>query len=83
MTNVTPTSWETLAFEPLTQSGLPLTERETDALVAARSGGLIADIGGSCTCRRTVKNRLSSAIGEIAGRSRADAMRVARERGWL
>lgn len=31
----------------------------------------------------TMKNHLSSAIGKTGGRNRADAVRVAVERGWL
>ena len=53
-------------------------------LAAARDGGSIADIARTVHLSEgTVKNRLSSAIGKTGGRSRADAVRVAAERGWL
>ena len=73
-----------LAAESLAQGDSPLTERETDVLAAARDGGSIADIARSVHLSEgTVKNHLSSAIGKTGGRNRADAVRVAVERGWL
>lgn len=63
-----------LAAESLAQGDSPLTERETDVLDAARMVHLSEE---------TVRNRLSSAIGKTGGRNRADAVRVAVERGWL
>ncbi|WP_136586399.1 response regulator transcription factor [Microbacterium hydrothermale] len=73
-----------LAVESLAQGDSPLTERETDVLAAARSGGSIADIARMVHLSEgTVKNHLSSAIGKTGGRNRADAVRVAVERGWM
>ncbi|MDQ1111856.1 two-component system response regulator DesR [Microbacterium testaceum] len=73
-----------LAAESLAQGDSPLTERETDVLAAARDGGSIADIARTVHLSEgTVKNHLSSAIGKTGGRNRADAVRVAVERGWL
>lgn len=73
-----------LAAESLAQGDSPLTERETDVLAAARSGGSIADIARMVHLSEgTAKNHLSSAIGKTGGRNRADAVRVAVERGWL
>ncbi|MEV7756865.1 response regulator transcription factor [Microbacterium sp. NPDC089180] len=73
-----------LAAESLAQGDSPLTERETDVLAAARGGGSIADIARTVHLSEgTVKNHLSSAIGKTGGRNRADAVRVAVERGWL
>ena len=73
-----------LAAESLAQGDSPLTERETDVLAAARDGGSIADIARTVHLSvGTVKNHLSSAIGKTGGRNRADAVRVAVERGWL
>ena len=73
-----------LAAESLAQGDSPLTERETDVLAAARAGGSIADIARMVHLSEgTVKNHLSSAIGKTGGRNRADAVRVAVERGWL
>ncbi|WP_295850549.1 response regulator transcription factor [uncultured Microbacterium sp.] len=73
-----------LAAESLAHGDSPLTERETDVLAAARDGGSIADIARTVHLSEgTVKNHLSSAIGKTGGRNRADAVRVAVERGWL
>ncbi|MGO1259644.1 MAG: response regulator [Brachybacterium sp.] len=73
-----------LAAESLTQGDSPLTERETDLLQAARTGGSIADLARMLHLSEgTVRNHLSSAIGKTGGRNRADAARIAEENGWL
>ncbi|HKT55332.1 MAG TPA: response regulator transcription factor [Microbacterium sp.] len=73
-----------LAAESLAQGDSPLTERETDVLAAAQTGGSIADIAGMLHLSEgTVRNHLSSAIGKTGGRNRADAARIADENGWL
>ncbi|WP_246159951.1 response regulator [Microbacterium rhizomatis] len=74
----------TLAATSLAQGDSPLTERETDVLEAARTGGSIADIARILHLSEgTVRNHLSSAIGKTAGRNRADAARIAEQNGWL
>lgn len=73
-----------LAAESLTQGDSPLTERETDLLQAARTGGSIADLARMLHLSEgTVRNHLSSAIGKTGGRNRADAARIAEGNGWL
>jgi len=73
-----------LAADSLAQGASPLTERETDVLAAARTGGSIADIAQMLHLSEgTVRNHLSSAIGKTEGRNRADAARIADENGWL
>jgi two-component system response regulator DesR len=73
-----------LAAESLAQGESPLTDRERDALTAARHGGSIADIARTMHLSvGTVRNHLSSAIGKTGGRNRADAARIAAENGWL
>lgn len=73
-----------LAADSLAQGESPLTERETDVLAVARSGGSIADIAHALHLSEgTVRNHLSSAIGKTGARNRADAVRVADENGWL
>jgi two-component system response regulator DesR len=53
-------------------------------LVAARSGGTVADIADTLGLSEgTVRNHLSSAIGKTGARTRAEAVRLADERGWL
>ncbi|MCW2751125.1 MAG: Two-component system response regulator [Aeromicrobium sp.] len=74
----------TLAAESLTQGDSPLTDREGEVLQAARSGGTVADIAGTLYLSEgTVRNHLSSAIGKTGARTRAEAVRVAIENGWL
>ncbi|MCD1286859.1 MULTISPECIES: response regulator transcription factor [unclassified Brevibacterium] len=62
----------------------PLTERETDVLRAAADGGSVDELASALFISAgTVRNRLSSAIGKTAARNRADAVRIARDNGWL
>ncbi|MFB7891988.1 response regulator [Microbacterium sp. NPDC056044] len=73
-----------LAADSLAQGESPLTERETDVLSAALTGGSIADIAEMLHLSEgTVRNHLSSAIGKTGARNRADAARLAQESGWL
>jgi two-component system response regulator DesR len=73
-----------LAAETLATGDSPLTGRETEVLRTARNGGTIADIAGSIGLSEgTVRNHLSSAIGKTGARTRAEAVRLAEERGWL
>ncbi|HEY9473985.1 MAG TPA: response regulator transcription factor [Mycobacteriales bacterium] len=73
-----------LAAESLATGHNPLTGRERDVLRAARSGGTVGDIARAVSLGKgTVRNYLSSAIGKTAARTRAEAVRVAEERGWL
>jgi two-component system response regulator DesR len=74
----------TLAAESLTQGDSPLTAREADVLQAARDGGTVADIAAALFLSDgTVRNHLSSAIGKTGARTRAEAVRVAVDNGWL
>jgi len=74
----------TLAAESLAQGDSPLTEREADVLQAARSGGTVAAIASTLFLSEgTVRNHLSSAIGKTGARTRAEAVRVAVDNGWL
>lgn len=73
-----------LAADSLTQGESPLSERETDVLRVAREGGTVADIAGELHLSEgTVRNHLSSAIGKTGARTRAEAVRLARDNGWL
>ncbi len=73
-----------LAAESLAQGATPLTERETDVLRAAKDGGTVADIARDLSLSEgTVRNHLSSAIGKTGARTRAEAVRMADENGWL
>jgi two-component system response regulator DesR len=73
-----------LAAETLANGESPLTERETEVLRAATSGGTVAWIAtATFLSEGTVRNYLSSAMGKTNARTRAEAVRVAEENGWL
>jgi two-component system response regulator DesR len=73
-----------LAAQSLAQGDSPLTERETDVLRSARDGGTVADIAKELHLSEgTVRNHLSSAIGKTGARTRAEAVRLALDNGWL
>jgi two-component system, NarL family, response regulator DesR len=73
-----------LAAQSLAQGDSPLTDRESDVLRSARDGGTVADIARDLRLSEgTVRNHLSSAIGKIGARTRAEAVRLAVENGWL
>lgn len=73
-----------LATESLADGANPLTERERDVLRVAISGGTVAEIAGQVHLSPgTVRNHLSSAIGKTSTSTRAQAARVAQDRGWL
>ena len=73
-----------LAAQSLAQGDSPLTEREADVLRSARDGGTVADIARDLHLSEgTVRNHLSSAIGKTGARTRAEAVRLAVDNGWL
>ena len=74
----------TLAVESLMAGASPLTARETEVLLAARDGGTVADLASALHLSEgTVRNHLSAAIGKTGARTRAEAVRLAEENGWL
>ena len=74
----------TLAAESLSLGGSPLTGRERDVLAATADGGTVAQIAARLFLSEgTVRNHLSSVIGKTGARTRADALRIATERGWI
>ncbi|MBV9093696.1 MAG: response regulator transcription factor [Streptosporangiaceae bacterium] len=73
-----------LAAAALAEGLNPLTPRERDVLVAASDGGTIAEIAGKLYLSEgTVRNYLSACIQKTGARNRAEALRIASERGWL
>lgn len=73
-----------LAAQSLAHGDSPLTERESDVLRSAREGGTVADIARDLHLSEgTVRNHLSSAIGKTGARTRAEAVRLAVDNGWL
>jgi len=74
----------TLAAESLAHGESPLTLREADVLRAAADGKTAADIAAELHLSEgTVRNYLSSAIAKTGARTRAEAVRLAVEHGWL
>ena len=74
----------TLAAAALAEGPDPLTPREREVLRAAADGSVNAEIA----CRLllsegTVRNYLSTAIQKTGARNRAEAVGIAREKGWL
>jgi two-component system response regulator DesR len=73
-----------LAVATLAAGESPLTARERDVLIAARSGATVAEIAGKLYLSEgTVRNYLSAAITKTSTRNRMEALRTADERGWL
>jgi two-component system response regulator DesR len=73
-----------LAATTLASGASPLTARERDVLVAARPGATVAEIARTLFLSEgTVRNYLSSAIAKTGARNRAEAVRMADDRGWL
>lgn len=64
--------------------GTPLTPREADVLRAAESGISTDEMATRLSLSpTTVRNYLSNAISKVGGRNRIDAIRIARDAGWL
>ncbi|MCY0927776.1 response regulator transcription factor [Streptomyces sp. H27-H1] len=73
-----------LAAAALAEGANPLTDREREVLRAAESGATNAELAARLHLSQgTVRNYLSTAIQKLAARNRAEAVRVAREKGWL
>jgi two-component system, NarL family, response regulator DesR len=73
-----------LAAAALVDSESPLTPRERDVLEASADGAPISEVSARLYLSEgTVRNYLSAAIGKTGARNRAEALHIARERGWL
>ncbi len=73
-----------LAAAALAGGACPLTPRERAVLAASRDGATIAQIAAALYLSEgTVRNYLSSCIQKTGARNRAEALRIAEERGWL
>ncbi|MFD7429877.1 response regulator [Streptomyces sp. NPDC059818] len=74
----------TLAAAALADGASPLTDREREVLRTAADGSTNAEIAAVLHLSQgTVRNYLSMAIQKMAARNRAEAVRMAREKGWL
>ncbi|MCL1869222.1 MAG: response regulator transcription factor [Promicromonosporaceae bacterium] len=73
-----------LAVATLAVGDSPLTDREREVLALAERGGTVAQIARAAYLSEgTVRNYLSAAIGKTGARTRAEAVHLARENGWL
>jgi two-component system, NarL family, response regulator DesR len=73
-----------LAAAALSQGKSPLTPREHEVLAASREHATIAELARALYLSPgTVRNHLSSVMQKLDARNRAEAVRVAEERGWL
>ena len=73
-----------LAVAALSEGTNPLTEREREVLAASMTAPTVADIAARLFLSEgTVRNHLSAAIQKVGARNRAEAVRVAQQKGWL
>jgi len=73
-----------MAAAALSQGESALTRREHEVLLAARQHATVADLAKALYLSPgTVRNHLSSVMQKLDARNRAEAVRVAEERGWL
>jgi len=73
-----------LAAAALAEGTSPLTPRERDVLAGSTDAATIAEIAAKVYLSEgTVRNYLSACIQKTGARNRAEALRIARERGWL
>jgi two-component system response regulator DesR len=74
----------TLAAESVFDGASPLTERESELLRLTLEGLSVSGMAARVHLSPgTVRNHLSAAIGKTAAENRAQAARVAREKGWI
>jgi two-component system response regulator DesR len=73
-----------LAAAALSQGESPLTAREHEVLAAAREHPTVTEIADALYLSPgTVRNHISSVLQKLGARNRAEAVRLAEERGWL
>ncbi|GAA3851175.1 response regulator transcription factor [Streptomyces lacrimifluminis] len=73
-----------LAAASLSAGPNPLTARECEVLQASADGVTVADVADRLhLSESTVRNHLSAAIGKTGTRNRMEAVREARQQGWL
>ncbi len=74
----------TLAVTALSEGRNPLTGREREVLATSREVATIAEIAARLYLSQgTVRNHLSAAIQKLEARNRAEAARIAEQKGWL
>jgi two-component system response regulator DesR len=73
-----------LAVAALSEGANPLTEREREVLLASVEEATVSGISKRLFLSQgTVRNHLSAAIQKLGARNRAEAVRLAQQKGWL
>lgn len=73
-----------LAADAIAAGASPLTTRESDVLELAADGAPVEEIASRAHLSPgTVRNYLSAAVAKLGVANRHEAVRAARERGWL
>ena len=73
-----------LVVDVVRGGGVPLTPRELTVLGHVAGGSTINEVAAALSLSPgTVRNYVSAAIAKTRARNRCDAIRIARERGWL
>ncbi|WP_049565247.1 response regulator transcription factor [Nonomuraea sp. SBT364] len=73
-----------LAIAAMSPPDAPLTQRELDVIGAAAEGASVTEIAASLfLAEGTVRNYLHRSTSKLGARSRIDAIRIAREAGWI
>ncbi len=73
-----------LAAAALSQGESPLTAREHEVLLASREHATVAELAQALYLSPgTVRNHISSVLQKLGARNRAEALKLAQDRGWL
>jgi two-component system response regulator DesR len=73
-----------LALDALSEGTNPLSMREREVLAISLEVATIAEMAARLSLSEgTVRNHLSAAIQKVGARNRAEAARIAEEKGWL
>lgn len=73
-----------LAAEAIGAGDSPLSPREADVLAYARDGAPVEEIAHRASLSKgTVRNYLSAAVAKLGATNRHEAVRIARDRGWI
>jgi two-component system response regulator DesR len=73
-----------LAADALRDGTSPLTARESEVLAASADGASVEAVAARVHLSRgTARNHLSSAIQKLGVQNRVEAVRLARDKGWL
>ncbi|MDO5750057.1 MAG: response regulator transcription factor [Rothia sp. (in: high G+C Gram-positive bacteria)] len=73
-----------LAAASLSSGASPLTEREAQVLAASAGGANAREIGQQLYLSAgTVRNHISSAMAKLNAHNRVEAVRIARDNGWI